>query len=439
MRIRGFTTSAVPAGVWAAACTALYAQPVIHEIHYDPPDRTQPAEFVELHNPSADPVSLAGWQLRGGVSFTFPAGATLPAAGYLVVAQNPDALRAAFGVSAFGPWIGRLRNEDERVELRDAEGGLVDRVDFQLGFPWPTVGTPPGNSIELVHPALDNDLGGNWRPSIAGGGGASARYRWVEAGESWRFFRGRAAPSSPESSWREPGFDAGSWETGRLPIGYDPSLSLRTPLDDMRNGYSTLYLRRPFVVEKADTDYSIELQALYDDGFKVWINGRFVLEANVAGGELRYDGVAASARESESFETFTANLAAGILVPGTNWIAVQVFNSSISASSDCYFDVRLDGVSGPTGQGPTPGRANRAFATVSPPAIRQVEHAPEAPRGGDAVRISAKVTDPEGVKSVALAYQVVEPGAYIELEDPAFETQWTETPMRDDGTGGDSI
>lgn len=440
MRSRGFIRSAVLSPAWwSLATTLLHAQPVIHEIHYDPPDRTQPAEFVELHNPSTTAISLAGWQLRGGVTFDFPPEATLPAGGYLVVAQNPEFLRSAFGASSLGPWVGRLGNENERLELRDASGQIVDRVGFQLGFPWPTVGTPPGHSIELIHPSLDNDLGGNWRASVAGGGTPPARTRWVDAGASWRFFRGRLSPSDPTTAWRTPDFDDGAWESGPLPVGYDPSLPLGTSLDDMRDGYTSVFLRRPFLVESPEAVTAIELQALYDDGFKVWINGRFVLEANVASGELPFDAVAGSARESNAYETFAAGLPRGVLVTGTNWIAVQAFNSSRSASSDFYFDARLDGIAGPTGQGPTPGRANVVFSTQAPPAIRQVDHVPAAPRGGESVRISARITDPQGVAAVSLAYQVVEPGAYLELSDPEYDSRWTSVAMHDDGSGGDLV
>jgi hypothetical protein len=126
---------------------------------------------------------------EGGAEFVFLPDAVIPAQGYLVVAQNPAFLRQKFGADAFGPWTGRLRNEDERIELRDAAGDLVDRVGFQLGFPWPTVGEPPGFSIELIHPSLDNELGGNWRASVAGGAFGGARHILIDAQAPWRFFR----------------------------------------------------------------------------------------------------------------------------------------------------------------------------------------------------------------------------------------------------------
>ncbi len=87
--------------------------------------------------------------------------------------------------------------------------------------------------------------------------------------------------------------------------------------------------------------------------------------------------------------------------------------------------------------GPTPGKANGAAVENAPPAVRQVNHSPMAPVSGEAVHISAKVTDADGVAGVFLHIQGVAPGAYLRLTDAGFETDWESFPMRDDGTGGD--
>ena len=42
----------------------------------------------------------------------------------------------------------------------------IDEVDFGVGFPWPLAADGEGSSMELIHPAIDNDLGGAWRSSI---------------------------------------------------------------------------------------------------------------------------------------------------------------------------------------------------------------------------------------------------------------------------------
>lgn len=226
----------------------------INEINYDPPDgKEKYLEFVELCNPLANAVDISGWALNKGVEFRFPAGTSIPAGGYLVIGESPEHLNTHLKYpGALGPWTGGLSNESDTVELLDATGALVDRVDYQLGFPWPTVGDLPGNSINLLHEGLDSSLGGSWRS---------------------------AAPS-----------------------------------------------------------------------------------------------------------------------PGAPFLLASL---------------------------------------VVPPQIRQVEHSPKAPKSGEVVLVTAHVTDPDGVASVDLQYQLVEPGAYLRKADPAFATSWTTLAMRDDGAGGD--
>ncbi len=143
---------------------------VINEIFFDPPDVTQPLEFVELYNDGASSVDLSGWFFSDGISGSLPPGATLPAGAFAVIAQNPAALAARYGVTAAGAFADatRLANEGERLVLRDAGSNKVDEVDYQLGSPWPTASGGSGASMELIHPSLDNDLGGSWRASVAG-------------------------------------------------------------------------------------------------------------------------------------------------------------------------------------------------------------------------------------------------------------------------------
>ncbi|MDI6448632.1 lamin tail domain-containing protein [Anaerobaca lacustris] len=154
------------------------ARVVINELHTNPDVKTELVEFVELYNPGPDAVDLSGWSLSEGVFYTFGAGTVLPADGYIVVAQDLDHLFAKWstlrlnlpGHTAVGPFGGKLSNDGERVTLCDAGGNVVDSVTYKLGFPWPTVGDPvpagqrgSGPSLQLVHPDLDNDLGGSWR------------------------------------------------------------------------------------------------------------------------------------------------------------------------------------------------------------------------------------------------------------------------------------
>ncbi|MCA9245736.1 MAG: lamin tail domain-containing protein [Planctomycetales bacterium] len=233
---------------------ALAPQVVINEVHYDPDIKTEPVEFIELLNAGSVAADLSHWSFTNSIQYEFPVGAMLAPGEYLVVSQDPQALQDKFGVGAYGPFTGSLQADGETIALTDAEGAAIDQVDYQLGFPWPTVGDAPGPSIQLVDPALENDLGGSWRSAL-----------------------------------------------------------------------------------------------------------------------------------------------------------------------------------------PTPGAENSIAAENAAPQMRQVAHAPHQPVAGQEVVVTVKVTDPEGVASVALEYQLVEPGDYIAIDDPRYATQWTQLAMHDDGLAGDAL
>ena len=53
---------------------SLYAESevIINEIHYDVPDKTIRAEFIELHNSSSSAVDISGWRISSAVNFEIP-------------------------------------------------------------------------------------------------------------------------------------------------------------------------------------------------------------------------------------------------------------------------------------------------------------------------------------------------------------------------------
>src|SRR5262245_57425681 len=104
--------------------SALAAEVVINEIHYDPGENTLKTEFIEIWNPGQQGVDLSGWSLSDAVSFTFPNGTQLAPGGFLVIAEDVDALFAQYAVLAMGPYQGKLANEGEHLELRDGLGVL---------------------------------------------------------------------------------------------------------------------------------------------------------------------------------------------------------------------------------------------------------------------------------------------------------------------------
>jgi len=133
---------------------------VISEIMYNPdwPEggsyTNDQYEYIELHNISAEPVTLYDydigepWKFTDGVDFTFPADSpvTILAGGYLLIIKKPAAFSWRYpAVPAgiiFGPYDGNLSNAGESLELSmpgDVEkDGVrqyirIDRVNYSDG------------------------------------------------------------------------------------------------------------------------------------------------------------------------------------------------------------------------------------------------------------------------------------------------------------------
>jgi hypothetical protein len=416
---------------WAGGVAA---DVVINEIHYAPDVKTEPVEFIELYNQATNGVDLSGWRFTHAVEFTFPGGTMMAPGAFLVVARNPAALQAKFRVTALGPWSGKLSNRGDRIVLADGAGRVEGEVEYKLGFPWPTVGDPPGYSIELINPSVDNNLGGHWRASVTDGGGPASTLV-LDSGATWKFRKGTNAPPA---DWRAYGFDDSGWDQGVAPIGYDPNIKIGTPLADMRGNYLSVFLRGSFGLTNADEVTGLTLEALYDDGFKMWINGQPITDVNMPPGDVPFDQPALSVIENDNFVAVNTVLPAGTLRNGQNVVAIQQANGNLGASSDCFFDCRLRTVTGGGRHGPTPGQVNSVFAAHVPAAVRQVQHAPQQPHSAQPVIVSAKVTSADGVAAVVLQYQLVDPGAYLPLSDPAYAANWTAVPMNDAGLDGDA-
>jgi hypothetical protein len=176
---------------------------VISEIMYNPdrPDggsyTNDQYEYVELHNISAEPVTLyrydkgEPWKFTDGIQFTFPDDIpiVIPAGGYLLVVKKPEAFSWRYpsvpAEKIFGPYDGKLSNAGERLEL-SMPGDIdrfgvrqyirVDRISYSDGSHpencpgsadlWPT--EPDGNGASLARKVFA-DYGNdpdNWNASI---------------------------------------------------------------------------------------------------------------------------------------------------------------------------------------------------------------------------------------------------------------------------------
>ncbi len=141
----------------------------ISEIMYHPAGRPdgKNLEFVELYNTEDAAQELAGFRLAGAVAYMFPTGTVLAARGYAVVAADPAAVQAVYGLSGvYGPWAGTLPNGGGSVRLRNPQGAIVLDVPYEDGPPWPVAADGTGHALTLARP----DYGeGECRAWAAGG------------------------------------------------------------------------------------------------------------------------------------------------------------------------------------------------------------------------------------------------------------------------------
>ncbi len=168
--------------------TARVGPVIITEINYHPADPSAAAlaldptlsssdlEYIEIYNPTSEPVDLSNWRIRGGISFDFFAGEMLaPGETVLVIDLDPslptenDAFRVNYGLTPsfrlMGPWSGNLSNVGDRVELQHddepptEEPGFIphliqDIVRYDDRAPWPESADGDGPTLQRVAPYL---------------------------------------------------------------------------------------------------------------------------------------------------------------------------------------------------------------------------------------------------------------------------------------------
>ncbi len=412
---------------------------IINEIHPNPDVATELVKFVELYNNSDTAVDLKGWRLTQSVKFSFTNGPVLAAHGYLVIGENPAALAAKFKVAALGPWSGGLPASGGQIRLENASGGTVNEVVYQGGVPWPTVGAAPGFSMELVNPSFDNTLGGHWRPSVVEDFTPGTPTVLVPIYQTWSFDQ---SGKDLGTDWRGTNYVDSTWPTGPALFYHEEAglpVAKKTELTGYLPAKITYYFRTHFTFSGDPAQTTLSAQTILDDGAIVYLNGEELFRLGMPGADTTVTAATTATRTVGDAVYETAVLTQSpALRNGDNLLAVEVHQAN-SQSSDVVWGMNLLATpkAATSGIGPTPGARNAAYATNLPPAIRQIDHSPHQPKPGEPVRISAKVTDPDGVKQVTLSYQLVDPGAYIAFADAAYATNWLTVVMNDAGADGD--
>ncbi len=151
-------------GNWSALNEATFAVgPVVEnlritEMMYHPQDTGDPindpnAEFIELKNISGSAtINLNLVKFTDGTDFTFSV-IDLSPGQYIVVAKDLTVFASkypGFPGTVVGPYIGRLNNAGERIELQDAVGQVILNFAFKDG--WYHITDGNGFSLNIIDP-----------------------------------------------------------------------------------------------------------------------------------------------------------------------------------------------------------------------------------------------------------------------------------------------
>ena len=206
----------------AATCRA-DSVVMFNEIMYHPAGDTQALEWVEIFNALSYDMDISGWELDGGIEYTFPDGTTIPSEGYVVVAKSPAALEAGAGISnVYGPFNGQLANGGEAIRLENNSGRDMDEVSYGDGGTWPVAPDGSGVSLAKVAPFTASPPAESWHFSRQLGGTPGAenfpgadgpvQTALLERDGTWRYNDDGADLGT---AWRERSYDASSWSNGQ--------------------------------------------------------------------------------------------------------------------------------------------------------------------------------------------------------------------------------
>lgn len=328
---------------------------VINEIMYNPTGGG--SEFIELLNVSGTAVDISGWTIAGA-SFSFPTGTVLAGNGLMLVLKtnttSVSAFRSAYQVPESVPiWPHDfvLENEGEALRLEKPNATPLDppidmeRIRYNDKSPWPTEADGEGPSLERFSATDYGNDPVNWRTVQPGG--SPGRNNQFPIGlamarqSAWKY---HDLGSDLGTAWRAEGYSDSSWPGGDGVFGYGAA-GLGTILSygpDPAQKPVTVYLRKEFVAnDPVETVTNLRLEAFYDDGFVLHLNGTEVLRsASMPAGAAAHDTLAQTSYNSIGYETFDLSASTHLLHVGRNVLCAEVHQVSRD-SEDLLWDAAL--------------------------------------------------------------------------------------------------
>ncbi|MBI3416210.1 MAG: lamin tail domain-containing protein [Verrucomicrobia bacterium] len=384
---------------------------VINEIMYDPISHDSDDEFVELYNRGTASVNLANWRLSQAISFKFPAGTILAPNSYLVVARNAARLLTNYPNLNTGNMLGDFKGgfsaKGDRLALTMPDDVVstnslgifvtnvihivVDEVDFRAGGRWSQWPAGGGSSLELIDARSDHRRASNWTDS----------------------------DESSKSAWTNVEF------TGVLDNGNGAADSLQIFLQGA--GECLVDNVEVFAASGANlianSTFESDLTGWFPQGTH---DGSFLETNGGYGGSTRSLHLVAGGRGDTGANRVrtalttslnsgqTATLRAKVRwLKGNPEILLRLHGNWLEAPATIIAAKNFG----------TPGAKNSRAVANAGPAISEVTHNPVLPAQNQAVTVSARVHDPDGVAAVVLTYRV----------DPSTNT--TSLLMANNGAG----
>ena len=149
-------------------CTGLIVPAlVIDKINYNPGTSeafpvSNDLEFIEIKNTQTSTVTLTGIYFKElGITYSFPANATIAANQSIYLASNPTVFQLKYGLTPFGKFTRNLSNNSQKLVLVDAFGNTIDSVEYLDEAPWPDA-DGNGRYLRLISTSSDNSLASSW-------------------------------------------------------------------------------------------------------------------------------------------------------------------------------------------------------------------------------------------------------------------------------------
>ncbi len=316
-------------------------------------------DFIELYNPSTQPVDIGGCHLTDNPSEFANKHLIQP----LTFIGNPGYISfKADGDTTQGP-------DHVNFKLSPLQGEIgfmnttQDAIDVVVYGPQTTdisQGRSPNGALTTAFftqptPAAPNP------GVVSGGGGGTQTDTLVTAAQVWKYVASATDPFSGATTWKDAGFVDTAWSSGggvlyiensTFPTNTDgfaktTLLAPATVGSPNLTPYQTYYFRTHFTYNGPLTGVTLNASMMCDDGAVFYLNGQEITQTN--GSRIRAnagpDTYALQAAGGTDNSIETAILNTNGLVVGDNVIAVSVHQnatqSGASPSSDITWGLKL--------------------------------------------------------------------------------------------------